>query len=67
MRSFRSLEKKAMRDRWSLYLDDTSILEVLHAKVAEELSGKPSEEQERLRAAYSHWGIPYSPEKGKSR
>ena len=48
---------------WSLYLDDTSILEVLHAKVAEELSGKPSEEQERLRAAYSHWGIPYSPEK----
>lgn len=48
---------------WSLYLDDTSILEILHSKVAEELKGKPSAEQERLRAAYSHWGIPYSPDK----
>ena len=31
--------------------------------MADELRGKPSKEQERLRAAYSHWGIPYSPEK----
>ena len=48
---------------WSLYLDDTSILELLEKRVADELKGKTSAEQERMRAAYSHWGIPYSPEK----
>eukprot|EP00435_Cladocopium_sp_Y103_P061594 s1327_g23.t1 len=45
---------------WSLYLDDTSLLELMEKKVAESLAGKPSEEQLRLRRAYEHWGIPVS-------
>ena len=52
---------------WSLYLDDTSILEVLDKKVAAELEGKSPPEQERLRKAYTHWGIPYSLEKALTR
>ena len=52
---------------WSLYLDDTNILELIDRKVAESLEGKPSEEQTRLRAAYTHWGIPYSAEKAAIR
>ena len=50
---------------WSLYLDDTNILELIDKKVAKRLEGKPSDEQLRLRAAYTHWGIPYSAEKAK--
>ena len=42
---------------WSLYLDDTNLMEVMSSKVGKELEGKPSEEQERLRKAYAHWGI----------
>eukprot|EP00435_Cladocopium_sp_Y103_P035992 s493_g9.t1 len=45
---------------WSLYLDDTSLLELMEKKVAESLQDKPSEEQLRLRKAYEHWGIPVS-------
>eukprot|EP00438_Fugacium_kawagutii_P031803 Skav203274 [mRNA] locus=scaffold324:47756:49783:+ [translate_table: standard] len=45
---------------WSLYLDDASLIEMMDKKVSEELEGKPSEEQERLRKAYAHWGIPVS-------
>eukprot|EP00438_Fugacium_kawagutii_P009582 Skav215540 [mRNA] locus=scaffold4176:51834:53695:- [translate_table: standard] len=45
---------------WSLYLDDTSLIEMMDKKVSEELEGKPSEEQERLCKAYAHWGIPVS-------
>eukprot|EP00438_Fugacium_kawagutii_P032030 Skav203167 [mRNA] locus=scaffold371:249779:253293:+ [translate_table: standard] len=52
---------------WSLYLDDTSLVEVMDKRVAEELSGKPPEEQKRLRAAYAHWGIPVSLEKAQER
>ena len=52
---------------WSLYLDDTSILEVLEKKVAAELEGKTPPEQDQLRKAYTHWGIPYSVEKALSR
>eukprot|EP00438_Fugacium_kawagutii_P000873 Skav218505 [mRNA] locus=scaffold1564:7454:12902:+ [translate_table: standard] len=52
---------------WSLYLDDMSLLEVMDEKVAKELSGKPPEEQKRLRNAYSHWGIPFNMEKAKER
>ena len=48
---------------WSLYLDDTNLLEVMSERVAKELEGKPSEEQLRLRRAYSHWGIPFSLDK----
>ena len=49
---------------WSLYLDDTTLMEVLEQRVASELAGKASPEQERLRRAYQHWGIPVSKEKG---
>ena len=52
---------------WSLYLDDTSLLEVMSARVAKELEGKPSEEQKRLRQAYAHWGIPVSMDKAVER
>ena len=52
---------------WSLYLDDTSILEVLSERVAKELEGKSPEEQDRLRRAYTHWGIPYSVDKALTR
>ena len=48
---------------WSLYLDDTNLLEILEKKVAAELEGKAPEEQERLRRAYHHWGIPVCPNK----
>ena len=48
---------------WSLYLDDTNVMEVLDAKLAKELEGTPADEQKRLRAAYEHWGIPTSLEK----
>lgn len=51
---------------WSLYIDDTTLLEMMEASVAKEVKGKPSEEQERLRAAYTHWGIPYSYSKEKA-
>ena len=43
---------------WSLYLDDVTILELLEEKAAKSVEGLPAEEQRRLRAAYSHWGIP---------
>eukprot|EP00438_Fugacium_kawagutii_P006300 Skav233308 [mRNA] locus=scaffold4193:88579:93795:+ [translate_table: standard] len=45
---------------WSLYLDDMSLIEIMEKKVAEELKDKVPEEQDRLRKAYAHWGIPYS-------
>ena len=48
---------------WSLYLDDTTLVEIMEKRVAKDLEGKPSEEQERLRRAYQHWGIPVSKEK----
>ena len=48
---------------WSLYLDDTNLLEVLEEKVAKDLAGKTVEEQEQLRRAYHHWGIPVCPNK----
>ncbi len=51
----------------SLYLDDTNILELIDKKVAKSLEGKPSDEQLRLRAAYTHWGIPYRAEKAAIR
>jgi len=48
---------------WSLYLDDSNLIEVMTKKVAKELEGRPSEEQEHLRRAYRHWGIPVSLDK----
>ena len=48
---------------WSLYLDDTNLLEVLEEKVAKDMEGKTSAEQDQLRKAYQHWGIPVCPNK----
>ena len=52
---------------WALYLDDTTILEVLDEKVAKQTEGKAPEEQLAIRAAYTHWGIPFSKEKARQR
>ena len=48
---------------WSLYLDDTNLLEVLEEKVAKDMEGKTSAEQDQQREAYQHWGIPVCPNK----
>ncbi len=52
---------------WALYLDDTTTLEILDEKVTKEVDGKPPAEQEAIRAAYTHWGIPFSKEKALER
>lgn len=39
-------------------------MEPMSARVADDLKGKPSEEQQRLGQAYQHWGIPVNLEKG---
>jgi len=43
---------------WTIYLDDTTILEKVAREVARTLEGKAPEEQTRLRKAYEWWGIP---------
>jgi site-specific DNA-cytosine methylase len=43
---------------WSIYLDDTTILEKVSSAVVAELEGKPAEEQRQPREAYAWWGIP---------
>ena len=43
---------------WSIYLDDTTVLEKVQMVVAEQLAGSPAEEQKQLRQAYAWWGIP---------
>ena len=52
---FPSLDESA---GWSIYLDDTTILEKVKERAVESLKGKLPEEQRKLRAAYSWWGIP---------
>ncbi len=52
---------------WSLYLDDTAVLEILSEKIAKEVEGKPGAEQTQLRQAYTHWGIPFSKDKALTR
>ena len=49
--------------RWPLYSDDTNWLEAMSDRMAKELEGKPSEEQQCLRQAYAHGGIPVSLDK----
>ena len=48
---------------WSIYLDDTTILEKVSAQAAKDVEGSPPEEQEKLRAAYQWWGTPTNPSK----
>ena len=43
-----------------LYLDDSTFLNVLEAKVASQVIGKPPKEQEMLRRAYQFWRVPYN-------
>ena len=52
---------------WSIYLDDTTILEKVAKDLAEGLEGRTPVEQERLRAAYAWWGIPRNPDKALER
>ena len=52
---------------WSLYLDDTNLIEIMERRVAQELASKPAEEQVRMRQAYQHWGIPVSLDKALER
>eukprot|EP00438_Fugacium_kawagutii_P022919 Skav229978 [mRNA] locus=scaffold372:377191:382604:+ [translate_table: standard] len=43
---------------WTIYLDDTTVLEKVADEVAQEIAAQPAEEQERMRAVYAWWGIP---------
>ena len=52
---------------WSIYLDDTTIIEQVEKAVAAELEGKIPEEQKRLRAAYEWLGIPRNTTKALER
>ncbi len=45
---------------WVLYLDDSTLLNVMEAEVSKQVLGKPPKEQERLRRAYQFWGVPYN-------
>ena len=52
---------------WSIYLDDTTLIEKVETQVAESLKGLPSEDQMKLRKAYAWWGIPTNPGKALER
>ena len=52
---------------WSIYLDDTTILEKVSEAAAKELEGKVPAEQAQLRKAYEWWGIPTNPSKALER
>ena len=52
---------------WSVYLDDTTFLEKVSRSAFEHLKGKPPAEQQLLRGAYRHWGIPTNPDKALER
>eukprot|EP00435_Cladocopium_sp_Y103_P021915 s438_g5.t1 len=52
---------------WSIYLDDTTIIEKVAEKAVADLLGKSPEEQTRLKQAYSWWGIPTNPGKALQR
>ena len=60
---FPDLEVESEEKLWSLYLDDRNLLEILEEKVAKEMEGKTADEQEQMRRAYHHWGIPVCPNK----
>ena len=49
---------------WTIYLDDTTIIEKVSVAVAKGMEGRPAVEQEQLRKAYQWWGIPTN--KGKA-
>ena len=52
---------------WTIYLDDTSIIEKVAKAVSKELRGKPAPEQEKLRRVYEWWGIPTNASKALER
>ena len=52
---------------WSIYLDDTTIIEQVDKAVVAELEGKIPDEQRRLRQAYEWLGIPRNATKALER
>ena len=52
---------------WTIYLDDTTVIEKVSKSIAQELQGKPAEEQEKLRRVYEWWGIPTNTSKALER
>ena len=52
---------------WTIYLDDTTIIEKVAKGVSAALEGKPAEEQSRLRKVYEWWGIPTNASKALER
>ena len=52
---------------WTIYLDDTTIIESVATTVQKSLEGKPAAEQEKLRRAYQWWGIPTNASKALER
>ncbi len=62
---FPDLEEESLL--WSIYLDDTTFLEKVSKMAYEQVKGVPPDEQENLRRAYRHWGIPTNPDKALQR
>lgn len=52
---------------WTIYLDDTTIIEKVAKGVSAALEGKPAEEQSKLRKVYEWWGIPTNASKALER
>ena len=52
---------------WTIYLDDTTIIEKVADSVAQTLEGLVPVEQEQLRRAYEWWGIPTNKSKALER
>eukprot|EP00435_Cladocopium_sp_Y103_P069608 s228_g33.t1 len=65
----RAAEFPSMEDEaaWSIYLDDTTIIEKVAEKAVADLQGKSPAEQLRLKQAYQWWGIPTNPDKALKR
>ena len=52
---------------WTIYLDDTTIIEKVATAAAKGLEGRAPQEQEQLRKAYQWWGIPTNKSKALER
>ena len=52
---------------WTIYLDDTTLIEKVTRAAARSLEGRVPEEQARMRRAYQWWGIPTNGSKALER
>ena len=52
---------------WTIYLDDTTIIEKVASGIAKDLEGRVPEEQAKLRKVYEWWGIPTNGKKALER